>query len=272
MNKTSTARKLTESAVLLAIATVLSFVKIADLPYGGSVTIASMLPIVLISYRYGIRWGLLSGLAYAALQQLFGLNTLSYATSAQAMIAIILLDYIIAFTVAGLGGVFRKKLSQPQALVLGGLLVCLLRFICHVISGATVWAGLSIPDEAALLYSLGYNATYMAPETIILMVVAYYLGSVLDFGSENLRPYRAANSQNSKLPVTKWVGGIVIAAAACFDTVMIFSKLQNAETGEFDITGLASVSWIWVAVISACAAVAGAVLLTISARKNTAAA
>ncbi len=264
METASTARKLTESAVLLAIATVLSLIKVADLPYGGSITIASMLPIILISYRYGIRWGLLSGLAYAALQQLFGLNTLSYATSAQAMIAIILLDYIIAFTISGLGGVFRKKLSQPVALVLGALLVGLLRFICHFISGATVWAGLSIPNEAALLYSLGYNATYMIPETIILMIVAYYLGSVLDFGSLNLRPYRKTDSKINSVPVLKWIGGVILSAALCFDTVMVFSQLQNPETGEFDITGLSNVSWIWVIIISICAVIAGIVIFALS--------
>ena len=79
--------------------------------------------------------------------------------SPAAAAAIILLDYIIAFIVLGLGGIFRKLFrSQGGALAAGTLLACLLRYVCHVISGCTVWAGLSIPSQDALLYSLAYNA------------------------------------------------------------------------------------------------------------------
>lgn len=98
-----------ECAILIALATVLSLIKFVDLPYGGSITVASMLPIALISYRRGLGWGLGSALVYAVIQQLFGLKNLSYATSWQAVIAIIMLDYIIAFVVIGLAGMFRKK-------------------------------------------------------------------------------------------------------------------------------------------------------------------
>ncbi len=177
-NKTvSRVQMLVESAVMLAIATVLSMIKLFNLPYGGSVTIASMLPIIIISYRHGLRWGLLSGLVYGIIQQLLGLDTLSWVTTWQSIVAVILLDYIIAFAVTGFGGVFRKKCSQPMALLLGALLVGLLRYICHVISGATVWAGLSIPTNAAMIYSLGYNATYMIPETITHIVT--FLGVLI---------------------------------------------------------------------------------------------
>ena len=107
-NALSPARKLVESAIMLAIATVLSLLKLIDLPYGGSVTVASMLPIIIISYRHNIKWGLLTGLAFGIIQQLLGLKTLSWVTTWQSILAVILLDYIIAFTVAGLGGIFRK--------------------------------------------------------------------------------------------------------------------------------------------------------------------
>lgn len=263
----SNSRKLTEAAIMVAIATVLSILKLVSLPYGGSVTIASMLPIVIIGYRHGIRWGLLSGLVFGVIQQLLGINTLSYATSWKAAIAIILLDYIIAFMVAGLGGIFKEKAKQPTALLLGSILICVLRYICHVISGATVWAGLSIPDKAALAYSCSYNATYMIPETIVTALLAYYVGSVLDFRSETLRYYAVKSEE--KLPVTKIIAGVVIAGALIFDTVSVFSKLQNAESGEFDITGLGTVNWLPIVIVSICAAVIAALLFTVLGSKKT---
>ncbi|MCR5323600.1 MAG: energy-coupled thiamine transporter ThiT [Lachnospiraceae bacterium] len=262
LDRSSNSRMLTEAAIMLAIATVLSILKLASLPYGGSVTIASMLPIIIIGYRHGTKWGLLTGLVFGIIQQLLGINTLSYATSWQAAIAIILLDYLVAFMVAGLGGIFRDKAKQPIALLWGSVLICVLRYACHVISGATVWAGLSIPTKAALAYSFSYNATYMIPETIVTALIAYYIGSVLDFKSGSLRYYRAKNEE--KVPVLKWIAGIVIAGALTFDTVSVFSKLQNSESGKFDITGIHDVNWTPVIIVSICGILIAAVLFIIS--------
>ncbi|MBO4415808.1 MAG: energy-coupled thiamine transporter ThiT [Lachnospiraceae bacterium] len=264
--QTTNSRKLTEASIMIAIATVLSIIKLVSLPYGGSVTIASMLPIIIISYRHGVKWGLLSGLAYGAIQQLLDLNTLSYATSWKAAIAIILLDYIVAFMAAGLGGVFRNKAKQPFALLWGSVLTCIIRFICHVISGATVWAGLSIPSKAALAYSLSYNATYMIPEAIVTVLIAYYIGSVLDFRNDTLRYYTAKNEE--RLSVTRIIAGVIIAGALIFDTVSVFSKLQNGESGEFDITGLSNVNWLPVIIVSVCALIVAALLFTVFSRKK----
>ncbi|MBO4776807.1 MAG: energy-coupled thiamine transporter ThiT, partial [Lachnospiraceae bacterium] len=80
-NSVSTTRILAECALMLAVGIVLSLVKLIDLPYGGSVTVASMLPVILISYRHGVKYGLITGLAYGIIQQLLGLNTLSYVTT-----------------------------------------------------------------------------------------------------------------------------------------------------------------------------------------------
>ena len=132
MKSNTNLRKLSESAIMLALATVLSFFKLYEMPYGGSITIASMLPVLIIAYRYGTKWGLLSGFVFGAIQQLLGLKNLSYFTTWQSVVAIILLDYIIAFMVIGFGGVFKKSQTQPRAFVFGGLLVCLLRFVCHI--------------------------------------------------------------------------------------------------------------------------------------------
>ena len=247
--------------MMIAFATVLSMLKIIDLPYGGSVTMASMLPVIILSFRYGIGWGLGSGVAYAALQQLLGLNTLSYVTGWQSIVAIIFLDYIAAFTVVGLGGIFRRFMkSQRGAFVMGAITTSVLRYVCHVISGATVWAGLSIPDEAALIYSLSYNLTYMLPEAIILTTVAYYLGGVIDFTKET--PVRIAapkpQDNSAALGITS---GLAFLLGIIVDVTLIAPHLQDVESGEFSFSGLSSVSWIAVAIVSAIAFATGIALL-----------
>ena len=135
-----------------------------------------------------------------------------------------------------------------------------------MISGATVWAGLSIPTNAALIYSLSYNATYMLPESIILLVVAYYIGTKLDFRNKDIAPYKG--EAKAKISVYEWIAGLLIVGALVFDTVKVFSKLQNAESGEFDITGLAGVEWNLVIIVSVAAAVVAAVLFVIGKKKK----
>lgn len=260
-------RKLTESAVMLALTVVLSYLKIIDMPYGGSVTLCSMLPTILVAYRHGMGWGFITGLANGVLQLLMGLNNLSYATGAAAAIAIIMLDYIVAFGVTGFGGIFRKVFkSQTAALISGTALVCLLRYICHVISGCTVWAGLSIPDGKALLYSLAYNAAYMLPELIIAVAGAAYLSSAIGFDGDNLT--RLTNRERSKAGmVLTAMGGTGAVAAFIADIVMIAPKLQ-AESGEFDITGIANVNFFTVAIVTVVGALWLAVFLAVAKNKK----
>lgn len=227
---------LVESAVMIALATILSLIKIIDLPYGGSVTIASMLPIAIISYRHGISWGFLSGLVYGVIQQLLGLSTLSYVSTWQSVVAVIMLDYILAYTLVGIAGIFRKFInSQPVALSLGCLLACFLRYICHVISGATVWAGLSIPTNAALIFSFGYNATYMLPEAIVTAVIAVYIGSMIDFRKNELT--RLASKPRSA--ITRYaipIAAMFVVVTVIYDVLNIFGHIQT-ESG-FDITAI----------------------------------
>ena len=269
MKQTMQTRKMVEASLFIALGTVLSILKIAELPYGGSITLASMLPILLLSYRHGVRWGLGGGLVYGVLQQLLGLNNLSYFTTWQSVLAIIFLDYVLAFAVVGLGGIFRRVTErQNLALVSGAILVCVLRYLCHVVSGATVWAGLSIPDGAAIGYSLIYNATYMIPDTIVLVAVAYYLGSVLDFRRE--QPVRLSRAQNlpAEASVLSVLDGVFALLGAVVDVSLIFPRLQNAETGKFDLSGLAVTGsfadsfWLPVVIVSAvCALICAALLL-----------
>lgn len=266
MSSSQKIRALVESAMMIALSTVLSIFKIIEMPYGGSVTIASMLPMIMLAYRNGVVWGLGSGLVYAALQQLLGLSTLSYVTGWQSVIAVILLDYIVAFAVVGLGGVFRKPIkTQRNALAMGALLVSVLRYVCHVISGATVWAGLSIPDSAALIYSIGYNATYMLPEAIILIAVAYYLGGAVDFSTQvPTRMKSTAQNGSASLYLLAGLSGLL---GGIVDVWLIAPHLQNAETGEFYFGGLVNVEWLAVSIVSALT-VAATVALVVIAKRN----
>lgn len=260
MEKVSTTRRLVESAMLLAIATVLSLVKLVDLPYGGSITLSSMLPILLVAYRYGTAWGLLTGLVHGLIQLALGANTLSYVTGAASIIAVVLLDYLLAFGVIGLGGLVRNHSSQPFSFVIGSLIAGGARYILHVISGCTVWAGLSIPDSAALKYSIIYNATYMLPETLILMVVSYYLATTLDFGKKDLKPIQKQDVTPLQHTLSA-IAGLLVSAALVFDIAAVFKVLQNPETGEFDITAISTAPWTMILIITVLAVVVAALLL-----------
>ena len=138
----------------------------------------------------------------------------------------------------GLGGVFRKMKNQPAALLLGGVVAGVGRYLCHVLSGATVWAGIAIPTQAALVYSFIYNATYMIPETIVLCLAALYVGRVLDLSEPVPRRKQTLVSGLGSALRTAAVG--LVIAALIYDVVKVFSVLQNAETGKFDFSGLSA--------------------------------
>ena len=264
---TKGARRLVESALMVALAIVLSMLKFIDLPFGGSVTVASMLPIIIIAYRHGMAWGTLTGFVFGVFQMLLGLNTFSYVTTWQSIVAVALLDYLVAFLVLGFGGLFKKISSQPVALTLGVVVACVLRYLCHVISGATVWAGLSIPTNAALIYSIGYNATYMVPETLITAILGYYLASMLDF--RGLTIERFTGESTKKVSVIKIVAGLLVSAALVFDIRMIFVNLQN-EDGVFDFAGISAVNWVPVAIVTAGSVVLAILLTILDKKKKTA--
>ena len=252
---------LTECSIMVALSAVLSVIPLFEMPYGGSITLASFLPIVIIAYRHGIKYGILSAGVSSIVQMLFGLKNFSYFTTWQSLVALALLDYVVAFTVFGLAGIFRKKIKQQSAaMVTGAALASVVRYLCHVISGATVWAGLSIPDEAAILYSLSYNATYMVPETIILVLSAAYIGAALDFRGK--LPTRMKSEKLDKLSSVSYIcAGLAVLIALIADTILVFSKLQNYDSGEFMISALADVNWLTVGIVTAVGALIAAALI-----------
>lgn len=194
------------TAMLLAVAVILSFIKLFELPFGGSVTLASTMPLILISYIYGIKWGICSGFVYGILQIFTGMNTVAAFflpgenhTALSAAIGICIFDYLFAYAVLGFGGIFKNKFkSRISELVFGAAVALTLSCAMHIISGTMFfgkWAtwffgsgtGLSQISffkpfcefvinnvtgfKLALLYSAIYNGSYMIPEIIITSFV-----------------------------------------------------------------------------------------------------
>ena len=170
----NTTKKLTTSALLVALATVLMWVsKLIPAPWmqGGSVTLASMVPIVLIGIMFGTKWGLCGAVAYAVIQMIFGFyppptqNFLNF-------VLVIMLDYILAFGVLGLSGMIYKMTGKKGfSAPLAGFIVTTLRYVCHILSGVLIWGVYAEEGQTVLAYSLIYNGTYMIPEIIITTIV-----------------------------------------------------------------------------------------------------
>ena len=194
---------ITISAIMIAfsvsISAICAVMPFLNLPFGGGFTIASMLPIIIVAYMYGTKWGILTAFVYSVLQMLLGFNTVSafFLPGDSQMIwwraiLVCLIDYVLAYTVLGFGGIFRKNLDTKKALCLGSIVAISLRYIAHIVSGAVffgAWAewfftqegfpawGQTIlytfsGDALAIIYSIIYNGTYMIPEIIITAIIS----------------------------------------------------------------------------------------------------
>lgn len=180
-------RILTECAIMIALSCVLSVITIYTLPQGGGITAFSQVPIIVLSYRHGLKWGMFSGLVFSVFQLISGVANFSYVNTIWAYIAVAMLDYLVAFTVLGLGGMFRKRIkNQALSVGLGAGIVSLLRLVCHFLSGVTVWADYADGFKNVWAYSLAYNGSYMGVETAITVLGVVLLSAVLDFSSDNL--------------------------------------------------------------------------------------
>ena len=173
MKKHKNLKILTEGGIMIALATVLSFVPIAKLPNGGSVTLLSMIPILVFSYRHGFKWGIFVAFANSLIQLLLGLSDLK-GISAAAVICSVVFDYLVAYTVLAVSGLFRGK---KYGLVTGTVLGIVLRFFCHFITGVVVWRAFAPEGQSAYLYSLLYNGSYMGVELLTHTVAAVLLST-----------------------------------------------------------------------------------------------
>ncbi|MGD6808065.1 MAG: energy-coupled thiamine transporter ThiT [Candidatus Bathyarchaeia archaeon] len=152
---------LAEIAIFTALATVLSEIIIYVMPQGGSITLASMVPIIWLSLRRGPKVGIVTGTIYGIIQFML----LPYAINPFQ----VLFDYPLAFAVLGLAGFF------PNKPVLGATVAIAGRFLMHFIAGAIWWAPVYAPDIDPIIYSSVYNASYLLPELVISGVALYIL-------------------------------------------------------------------------------------------------
>ena len=207
-NKT---KRLTESAMLMALAVVLELVGrlvIPPMPFGGQLTLASMLPIVLISYRYGVRWGLAAGFGYSLIQMALGAGTVTaafqpgyFGDGRMILNALIMcgLDYVLAYTLLGLGGLFRNRIAhRGVALMLGSMAALGARYLAHILSGYILFSGWAewfftqdgfpawgaglvealSPEALSWTYSAVYNGMFMIPEMILTAVAALLVARI----------------------------------------------------------------------------------------------
>ena len=170
-----------EGGIMLALATALSFVRIVQFPWGGEVTLMSMLPIMIFAIRHGAAKGFIVSFLFSLIRLGQGIlidGLFAWGLTPGMLIACIMLDYILAFTVIAISGVFGKT-SLPR--IISGISLAIgARFILHLCSGVFVfasageiWEGLNI--ENPWLYSMLYNGLFLVPELVITLIGAIVL-------------------------------------------------------------------------------------------------
>lgn len=163
--KVFSAKSLVFSAAAIALGYVASYIKIVRMPWGGSITLCSMLFVTLVGYWYGPRTGLAAGFAYSILQ--FIQDGGSYILSPLQ----VCMDYFFAFAALGLSGLFYQK---RNGLIKGYLLAIFARGIFHVVGGYLYWMDYmpdSFPSSLAVIYPFAYNYSFILAEGFITIVI-----------------------------------------------------------------------------------------------------
>ena len=191
-------RRLCESAILIAIATILSEIKPISIPFGGGITICAMVPIILLAYRWGTKWGFFSAFVFGMIQLFIGIAKHNFGFELWLVILDVILEYVLAYTLLGLGGIFRNKLGPVGALTAGGALAVFARYFVHFVAGFLIWgsyaewffaedAGVSIGNAVmntfsgfglSVVYSGVVNGSLMLGEMIITVVALAIIAKI----------------------------------------------------------------------------------------------
>lgn len=173
--------KLVLAAILVALAVALSFAKLWEMPMGGSVTLGSMLPIMLLSLALGVKWGLAGSTVFVLFQLAQALiegNVFPYCETGLTLVICVLFDYVVPFGILGLTGALRSlRIGRFRhfGAYLGIVVACVVRFLSHYITGVAIWGQWAPDGMGKYLYSLLYNGGFMLPELGIALVLAALL-------------------------------------------------------------------------------------------------
>lgn len=173
-------RQLVESGILLALGFVLSIIKIKLVAAGGSITLVSMLPIVILGYKYGASWGTLCGFIHGLLQILEDGGFAPPTKDFISYLLVFLLDFAVAWAVVGLlAGLLRNISAKPQIAIAAGSFIGIAgRFLCSFLSGVIIWRVYAPAGQSVILYSLGVNASVMVPEMLITSFIGGAIFSI----------------------------------------------------------------------------------------------
>lgn len=189
---------LTECAVMVALSFALSCIKLFSMPLGGSVTLVSMLPVMLIGIKYGTLVGVGTGFVYSLTQLAQALiegDVFPYCETIGVLILCLLLDYLVPFTALGLSRVIMDlKLIKNEELAsyLGFGVAVFIRFICHFVTGAVIWGQWAPDGMGKFLYSLLYNGGFLGIDLLLCLVTA-----VVILRHKQIRLILGLSSQNA---------------------------------------------------------------------------
>jgi thiamine transporter len=167
---------------MVALSVALSILPGLSMPYGGTVSWFSTLPVIIVGFRHGAWRGVFTALTYSLTQLLLGMSSVASVPAATgwAMALCALLDYVVAYTALGFTGVIAKaiKPGSAPALAAGIAVTGAARLMCSVLSGVLVWGAYTPDDMTVWGYSLVYNAAWCVPDVLIVVVGAFLLSRV----------------------------------------------------------------------------------------------
>ncbi len=170
---------LTEAAIMIAMAFVLSLIPVFELPWGGTVTMVSTLPILVFSLRHKASWGIAVAGVYSLTQLLHGFGNVLYAKTYWAMVLCALLDYILGYTVLGLTGTIARQFKNRTLGIITGVTgTGVLRLGCSFLSGIIVWSEWAPEGTPVWVYSITYNASWLLPDLVLALVAVLLLSKV----------------------------------------------------------------------------------------------
>lgn len=170
---------LTLSGLMLSLATALSFVGLR-MPFGGSMTLGSMIPIIAVSYILNLKQSLLVSVTYSLLQMVLNFAP-PPVQDFSSFFAVIILDYFLAFGILGFSGLISSNIKNTSLKYMtGAAITVFLRFLCHLLSGVLIWKCYAPEGQSPFVYSLLYNGGYMGGELILTTIVMGFMGDMIN--------------------------------------------------------------------------------------------